>query len=417
VTLRRAIAYAHRALGDTAAALGWFDAMASEAGRLGMSALEVEAIAATAHIRADLGDVDDALGLIAQARSKARAARSEHAEAWVDTIEGSILLRADPRRASDASQRALEASRHLGYAAGVSNSLRALALAALLDGRVDDAARLLVELLEELMNRGATHELRAVFDVASAVLEQRGNDAAADLAATAMALPVVAITASVGYELFVPQPRGHSPLPVRDAILLTRAELTTAAPAVAAPVRSERSRAGTFRPLGDVWEVEFDGRTVTMRATKGMTDIAQLLRRAEAEIHCLELVGAGVDEGDTGPVLDPAARRAYETRARELQADIDEADANHDRGRAERARTELDALVDELAAALGIGGRTRRTGSSSERARSTVTQRLRATIKRIDAVHPPLGRHLDASVRTGVFCSYRPEQPVQWTLD
>jgi hypothetical protein len=218
---------------------------------------------------------------------------------------------------------------------------------------------------------------------------------------------------------------------VRDAILLARGELgataagsgrPTPAPATTtasadAPAGPANARVGTFRPIGDVWEVEFDGKTVTMRATKGMTDLARLLRFPDDEVHCLELVGGAVDQPDTGPVLDASARRAYEARVRELQADIDEADAHNDRGRAERARAELDALVDELTAALGIGGRARRTGSSSERARSAVTQRLRATIKRIDAVHPPLGRHLDTAVRTGVFCSYRPEQPVAWTLD
>jgi hypothetical protein len=46
-----------------------------------------------------------------------------------------------------------------------------------------------------------------------------------------------------------------------------------------------------------------------------------------------------------------------------------------------------------------------------------VTQRLRATIKRIDAVHPALGPHLTAAVRTGVYCSFRPEQLVTWTVD
>jgi hypothetical protein len=73
-------------------------------------------------------------------------------------------------------------------------------------------------------------------------------------------------------------------------------------------------------------------------------------------------------------------------------------------------------VVDELTAALGLGGRARTTGGSAERARSAVTQRVRATIRRIDGVHPRLGRHLRAAVRTGTFCSYTPEEPVRWQL-
>jgi hypothetical protein len=35
-------------------------------------------------------------------------------------------------------------------------------------------------------------------------------------------------------------------------------------------------------------------------------------------------------------------------------------------------------------------------------------------VKRIAAVHPDLGRHLDASIRTGAFCTYDPEQRTTW---
>jgi hypothetical protein len=45
-----------------------------------------------------------------------------------------------------------------------------------------------------------------------------------------------------------------------------------------------------------------------------------------------------------------------------------------------------------------------------------VTQRIRPTLKRIDAVHPRLGRHLLSGVRTGTFCVYDPEEPVRWQL-
>jgi hypothetical protein len=76
---------------------------------------------------------------------------------------------------------------------------------------------------------------------------------------------------------------------------------------------------------------------------------------------------------------------------------------------------EFDAIVEHLTAALGLGGRVRdSTGSTVERARSTVTQRLRTTIKRLAEVHPELGRHLVASVSTGIYCCYRPEHPTDW---
>jgi hypothetical protein len=145
-------------------------------------------------------------------------------------------------------------------------------------------------------------------------------------------------------------------------------------------------------------------------------------------VHCLDLAGAPSADGDgrtgrtgravleagTGPVIDDVARRQYEQRVRDLQAEIDEAAGFNDTGRAERARAELDVLVDHLTAALGLGGRTRDGAGTAERARSTVTQRVRTTIRRIAEVHPELGRHLLASVSTGTYLSYRPERDVRW---
>jgi hypothetical protein len=101
----------------------------------------------------------------------------------------------------------------------------------------------------------------------------------------------------------------------------------------------------------------------------------------------------------------------------ELQAEIDEAQAANDPARADHAQVELDALVEHLSAALGLRGRARGTGTSAERARSAVTYRIRAAIKRIQDVHPDLARHLDHSVRTGTWCVYRPEMPVTWAVE
>ena len=135
------------------------------------------------------------------------------------------------------------------------------------------------------------------------------------------------------------------------------------------------------------------------------------------EHHCLDLVGAGVQEASTGEVIDAAARRAYENRIRDLQEDVDDAELAHDLARAERAQAELDALVDHLTTALGRGSRTRRTSGTAERARTAVTQRLRSTIRQLADAHPELGRHLRASVTTGLYCSYTPPEDTTWYVE
>ena len=185
--------------------------------------------------------------------------------------------------------------------------------------------------------------------------------------------------------------------------------------AVARPVAQERSVA-RFRREGPVWTLEFDGLSVQLTHQKGFTDLARLLDRPGVEVHCLELADRPAETSGTAPQLDERARREIQMRARELQHDIDEADAAHDLARAERAREELDQIVELLSGALGLGGRSRALGSAAERARSAVTWRIRSGVKKIAKAHARLGRHLENAMRTGTFCVYQPERPIDWHI-
>jgi TolB-like protein/tetratricopeptide (TPR) repeat protein len=185
--------------------------------------------------------------------------------------------------------------------------------------------------------------------------------------------------------------------------------------AVATPAKDGRARAA-FRRDAEVWTLEFDGQAVQLTEAKGFHDLVDLLAKPDAPIHCLELAGRATEPRGDDPVLDARARRELASRVRELQEQIDEAEARNDRGVAERAREELDQLVAALAGALGLGGRARRLGSAAERARTAVTWRIRNAIRKIATAHPALGRHLENAVRTGTYCSYTPDRPVDWVL-
>ena len=181
-------------------------------------------------------------------------------------------------------------------------------------------------------------------------------------------------------------------------------------PGIPAPARLARS--------GGLWTVAYAGREATVRHVKGLTDLAVLLSRPGQEVHVLDLVAPGVaaasSAGDLGEVVDQEARASYRRRLEELDRLADDAAAAGDDATAERLGEERDALVAALASAYGIGGRVRRAGSPAERARTTVTSRLRDAIDRIAAEHDELGRHLRMSVRTGTYCSYAPEHEVVW---
>ncbi len=169
-----------------------------------------------------------------------------------------------------------------------------------------------------------------------------------------------------------------------------------------------------FIKQGDVWSIAYEGAGAQLVEVKGFHDIARLLAQPHEPVHCLELLGAVSSGGSQDEMLDSQARREYRRRIEELRSEFERAESDNDVASAARARAELDTVIDELAKATGLGGRSRKIGDAAEKARSTVRWRIRAAIKKIAAAHPRLGQHLDNSIRTGVFCQYSPEFIVDW---
>lgn len=171
-----------------------------------------------------------------------------------------------------------------------------------------------------------------------------------------------------------------------------------------------------FRRDGDVWTMAFAGEVVRLSEVKGFADVALLLGRPGEDVHCLDLAGRQIETLGADAVFDERARRELRTRVSDLEEQVEAAERDGDFARAARAREELDQLVAALAGALGLGGRLRRVGSQVERARCTVTWRIKSAIRKVGQAHPALGRHLSNAVRTGTTCVYQPEQPVDWLL-
>jgi tetratricopeptide (TPR) repeat protein len=188
------------------------------------------------------------------------------------------------------------------------------------------------------------------------------------------------------------------------------------------PEEGGRPAPAEFRRTGTAWTVGFAGRTVRLPDAKGMRDLAVLLSRPGQPVPAAELVAvsgggrparAGLAMG-ADAVLDDQAKQAYRRRLRELDRVAADAEDRGDPDRVERARAERDAIAHQLAAALGLGGRDRRLGDPSERARKAVTERIRYSMARIERAHPELAGHLQASITTGSSCAYLPAEPVTW---
>ena len=190
-----------------------------------------------------------------------------------------------------------------------------------------------------------------------------------------------------------------------------------------------------FIRQGDYWTIRYQKHVAILKATRGLHYLALLLRHPGREFHVCELVGqvigrpsllgkggqaTGAWQGrflsDAGPILDAQAKAEYKHRLADLRIELEEAERFNDPTHAERARGEMNALAEQLASAVGLGGRNRRVGSEAERARSAVTKRIKSSIKRIGKAIPSLGSHLAARIKIGCFCSYNPhpDRPVAW---
>ena len=207
---------------------------------------------------------------------------------------------------------------------------------------------------------------------------------------------------------------------------------------------------GTFVQHGEDWTIGYGAASFPLRNVLGLSYIYRLLQRPGEQFHALDLLtgttaGEGPEAdrskvarfrddenlvverpGDIGPILDEQAKREYRRRIAELNEELDELRergslnvlGESDYRRREEAESELEALTRQLAQAVGMFGRDRRSGSAAERARLNVTRAIRAAVQKVSERNAPLGELLGTCIRTGSFCSYIPNarSPIEWKL-
>ena len=205
----------------------------------------------------------------------------------------------------------------------------------------------------------------------------------------------------------------------RDSVAREHLEAAAAAHRKAGASWDEPGQASSIslEREGRVWALRQGATVVRLPETRGLGYLAELLRNPGRDISALQLVaGAGVGgraedlHMSTGsdPVVDATAKAAYRKRLHELDEELAEAESWHDPERLALLEEERDALVHEITAAFGLGGRPRRLGSESERARLNVTRAIRTAVRNIGTQSPELGARLSAAVTTGASCRYDP---------
>ena len=189
-----------------------------------------------------------------------------------------------------------------------------------------------------------------------------------------------------------------------------------------------------FRREGDFWTLIFEERILRLRHSNGLLFVAHLLQHPDRDFHVAHLVAllpsAGTNHAEavyisrrdkerlgmhtisgteSNPLLDPTAKTEYRRRIDEINDTLEDAKAFNDAARVADLEKELQFIALELSRAVGVGGRDRKHRAEDERARVNVTNAIRTLTRKIAKEHPTLGRYLRLTIRTGCFCSYRPD--------
>jgi len=183
--------------------------------------------------------------------------------------------------------------------------------------------------------------------------------------------------------------------------------------------RVEPTQRAMLRPEEGVWHIAFNDKSVHVPDLKGLWHLRELVSRPGEPVLALALIAAPSEDpvpvGDAGPTLDREALRQYRRRLAVLDEALEDAEAQHDVVRHAKGSAEREALLKELARATGLGGKPRRTGSPTEKARLNVTRTIRHAITYLATIVPELAAHLDESLVTGASCCYEPRSNIAWT--
>lgn len=215
---------------------------------------------------------------------------------------------------------------------------------------------------------------------------------------------------------------------------------------VTSPAITEKNSEGENRFVlsGDYWSITLLGQSFLFKNTKGLQYINYLIKNQGKEVHVpdlyyainppdiqptdsnmnnisivqLEEMNLSVsDLGDAGDVLTPGGKALLKKSLDEIEDKIDRAIITGNEELQRDLKEQKNAILSNYAGATGLGGRPRKSLSSIERIRKSVTKRIGEDIKKITTSSPELGHHLKENISTGTQCMYSPYPPYIWHFE
>lgn len=177
-----------------------------------------------------------------------------------------------------------------------------------------------------------------------------------------------------------------------------------------------------FVRRGQGWDVRYaGGATCLLLPSKGADYLQLLLGRPGVPMSAIDMAcqvarhHQKLAMGNAGDMADEDALASYHARCLELKADMEKAERQEEPDELDRLRQEHAALLAEINAATGLGGRLRRAVDDRERIRKAVGNAIRRAIKEIASFDQGLAKHLTHPVlRCGMSPCYSPSPVIEW---
>ena len=202
----------------------------------------------------------------------------------------------------------------------------------------------------------------------------------------------------------------------------------------------------TFIYARNVWEISFNGKSVSLSNTFGLKYIHYILDQPRVHISCFD-IEKSLDIGDSTlinteeiktntsqdgsqkkngngsfppvkgyEIIDDQAEKEYKEKLKDLYDEYQTSIELSDTIRKEEIESEIDQINHQLKSGRNIHGRKREFSTDSEKCRQRVLRNYKTALKNIDKHLPELANYLKDQIVTGFYYIYKHEDSTEWTL-
>ena len=212
---------------------------------------------------------------------------------------------------------------------------------------------------------------------------------------------------------------------------------------LAEPFKEQQLSDYEFFLNGEFWTISYKGIPINLNDSIGLQYIHYLLGNPNNEFPVLALVHAikkapptkvvdyqnmdeeqlegqliedGLNKGSTDYLLDEEAIAAYKNHYSKLKSELEEETTPKCKEEINETHEIMEKIVKLLTVGRDKSGKPRKFQDEAEKARKAVSKAVKKSLKKLENEHPALLLHFKSTLKTGMYCSYKPEKSIPWKL-